>query len=85
MSANEQGILRPNPALYDLEKLNRPRHVLGHDLGAGAACLQCGEQCPGFQLHFWRKICVNCHCSKGAHDIKVEDHSSYFVGRIMDR
>uniref|UniRef100_A0A3B5L1E9 Uncharacterized protein n=1 Tax=Xiphophorus couchianus TaxID=32473 RepID=A0A3B5L1E9_9TELE len=28
--------------------------TLGHEFGAGAACLKCKDKCEGFELHFWR-------------------------------
>lgn len=30
--------------------------TLGHELGAGAACLKCKDKCEGFELHFWRFV-----------------------------
>lgn len=39
-----------------------PPHVLclqmtlGHEFGAGAACLKCKDKCEGFELHFWRFV-----------------------------
>ena len=81
----EEGILQPNPILYQLDH-RQPRHVLGHEVGAGAPCLQCEDKCPGFQLHFWRKICVNCLCGKAEHDIRdQDDHGLHFVGKLFDR
>lgn len=51
--SSEHGFLQPNPALFDLEQRKRkPR--LAHELGEGAQCSKCGDNCPGFQLHFWR-------------------------------
>ena len=53
MAGAEHGFLRPNPALFDLEK-RKKKPGLAHELGAGAACAKCGDSCPGFQLHYWR-------------------------------
>uniref|UniRef100_H3C656 Testin n=1 Tax=Tetraodon nigroviridis TaxID=99883 RepID=H3C656_TETNG len=30
--------------------------ALGHEFGAGAACLKCKDKCEGFELHFWRCV-----------------------------
>lgn len=30
--------------------------TLGHEFGAGAACLKCKDKCEGFELHFWRCV-----------------------------
>ncbi|GBP68374.1 Testin [Eumeta japonica] len=57
------------------EKLSKAR--LGHDSGAGAPCNSCGPTCPGLDLHFWRKVCRSCHCSKDVHDVQDEDLSGW--------
>ncbi|XP_071961725.1 testin-like isoform X2 [Antedon mediterranea] len=60
--------------------------VLGHEIGAGAACVKCGDACPGFDLHFWRKICKNCKC--GPADHKISDPTNHEtirkIGRLFD-
>ncbi|XP_030633607.1 prickle-like protein 2b [Chanos chanos] len=33
----------------------------------GQPCNVCGEQCPGFILHKWRKICLHCKCPREEH------------------
>nr|CAB3265149.1 pck2 prickle 2 [Phallusia mammillata] len=33
----------------------------------GKQCLWCGDRCPGFALHPWRKSCVHCKCSVPRH------------------
>lgn len=53
------------------EKLSRGK--LGHESGAGAPCNECGEKCPGLDLHFWRKVCRNCKCRKEQHKVPNED------------
>ncbi|KAL3977911.1 N-acetylgalactosamine 4-sulfate 6-O-sulfotransferase [Sarotherodon galilaeus] len=35
----------------------------------GQPCVTCGEQCPGFALHKWRKICVHCKCRREEHAV----------------
>ncbi|KAM6928479.1 prickle-like protein 2b isoform 1-T1 [Xenentodon cancila] len=35
----------------------------------GQPCITCGEQCPGFSLHKWRKICVHCKCRREEHAV----------------
>ncbi|XP_030027759.2 LOW QUALITY PROTEIN: testin [Manduca sexta] len=57
------------------EKLSKAR--LGHDSGAGAPCNSCGPTCPGLDLHFWRKVCRSCHCSKDVHDVQDDDLSGW--------
>ncbi|XP_070568581.1 four and a half LIM domains protein 2-like isoform X1 [Ptychodera flava] len=39
------------------------------ELDISQPCLNCNEQCPGFQQHFWRKSCLNCRCPRLDHDI----------------
>ncbi|XP_057561851.1 prickle-like protein 2 isoform X1 [Hippopotamus amphibius kiboko] len=33
----------------------------------GQPCNACGDQCPGFALHKWRKICLHCKCPQEEH------------------
>ena len=43
-----------NKVLEKIEsKLNRKAR-LGHEIGAGAKCKICKDECPGFELHYWR-------------------------------
>ncbi|KAM3878507.1 prickle-like protein 2b [Diretmus argenteus] len=35
----------------------------------GQPCNSCGDQCPGFALHRWRKICVHCKCRREEHAV----------------
>jgi len=82
---SEHGFLQPNPALFQLEN-RKKKSGLAHELGAGAECLKCGASCQGFQLHFWRKVCVNCRCGKAEHAVSEDsDHGDHFVGKIFDR
>jgi len=82
---SEHGFLQPNPALFLLEN-RKKKSGLAHELGAGAACLKCGGECSGFQLHFWRKVCMNCRCGKAEHAVVEDsDHGDHFVGKIFDR
>ncbi|XP_006069796.2 prickle-like protein 2 isoform X1 [Bubalus kerabau] len=37
----------------------------------GQPCNACGEQCPGFALHKWRKICLHCKCPQEEHMVTV--------------
>lgn len=71
-----------NPYLFKLEY--KPKPVLSHELGAGSPCLKC--QCPGLDLHFWRKICKNCHCRLDEHDIILpndEDHGEIIIRKLF--
>lgn len=36
-----------------------------------------GPSCPGLDLHFWRKVCRSCHCSKDVHDVQDDDLSGW--------
>ncbi|BFZ10496.1 hypothetical protein BsWGS_13535 [Bradybaena similaris] len=35
----------------------------------GPRCLRCGDNCPGLDLHYFRKICKNCRCLAEDHDM----------------
>ncbi|XP_053999637.1 uncharacterized protein LOC128887597 isoform X1 [Hylaeus anthracinus] len=62
--------------LLELENRKRkPR--LAHEAGAGAPCVICKATCPGLDLHFWRKTCKNCKCSKDDHDVNDEDFPQF--------
>ncbi|XP_076760857.1 testin LIM domain protein [Xylocopa sonorina] len=62
--------------LLELENRKRkPR--LAHEAGAGAPCVVCKATCPGLDLHFWRKICKNCKCSKDNHDVDDDDFPQF--------
>ncbi|XP_058855653.1 prickle-like protein 2 isoform X1 [Acipenser ruthenus] len=37
----------------------------------GQLCNVCGDQCPGFALHKWRKICLHCKCPREEHVVAV--------------
>ncbi|KAG1939184.1 testin [Pimephales promelas] len=58
--------------------------TLGHEIGAGAACLKCKDKCEGFDLHFWRKICRNCKCGVEDHDVQLETEENKKVGRLFE-
>uniref|UniRef100_A0A3Q3FBZ1 Prickle homolog 3 n=1 Tax=Labrus bergylta TaxID=56723 RepID=A0A3Q3FBZ1_9LABR len=36
----------------------------------GQPCMRCGDQCPGFRVHGWRKICVHCKCVREEHVVR---------------
>ncbi|KAF1390154.1 hypothetical protein PFLUV_G00055160 [Perca fluviatilis] len=40
------------------------------DPDRGQPCLHCGDQCPGFRVHGWRKICVHCKCVREEHAVR---------------
>ncbi|CAG5133088.1 unnamed protein product, partial [Candidula unifasciata] len=35
----------------------------------GPRCLKCTDNCPGLDLHYFRKICKNCRCLAEDHDM----------------
>ncbi|RMX44889.1 hypothetical protein pdam_00012545 [Pocillopora damicornis] len=55
------------------------KFTLGHEMNAGAPCLQCGPvKCEGgLDLHFWRKICKTCKCKPEEHDIKTVEEAAH--------
>lgn len=63
------------------EKLKKTK--LGHETGAGAPCNQCGNKCPGLDLHFWRKVCRNCKCRKDQHMCKDDEISGWAQFEIL--
>ncbi|XP_029105244.1 prickle-like protein 2 [Scleropages formosus] len=40
-------------------------------LERGQPCSACGDQCPGFVMHRWRKICIQCKCPQEEHAAAV--------------
>ncbi|KAM4610399.1 uncharacterized protein prickle3 [Polymixia lowei] len=41
------------------------------DPDRGQPCMRCGDQCPGFRVHGWRKICVHCKCVREEHAVRA--------------
>ncbi|XP_028287726.1 testin [Parambassis ranga] len=58
--------------------------TLGHEFGAGAACLKCKDKCEGFELHFWRKICRNCKCGLADHNVAMDSEENKKVGKLFE-
>ncbi|XP_075883322.1 testin isoform X3 [Nelusetta ayraudi] len=58
--------------------------TLGHEFGAGAACLKCKDKCEGFELHFWRKICRNCKCGLTEHNVHMNSEEDKKVGKLFE-
>uniref|UniRef100_A0A914VZF5 PET domain-containing protein n=1 Tax=Plectus sambesii TaxID=2011161 RepID=A0A914VZF5_9BILA len=73
-----------NPQIFKLE--HKPKTVLAHEIGAGSPCLNCKDDCPGLDLHFWRKICKVCKCRVDDHDVQLQeyDHGKIIIGRLID-
>lgn len=74
--------------MCDAEEANRPKWLielenrkrkprLAHEAGAGAPCMVCSAACPGLDLHFWRKICKNCKCSRDDHDVDDDEFPQF--------
>ncbi|KAF8375691.1 tes-1 [Pristionchus pacificus] len=69
-----------NPRIFQLEV--KPKPVLSHEIGAGSKCNKCN--CPGLDLHYWRKRCKNCSCNLQDHDVVLEaDHAQIVIGRLF--
>ncbi|XP_042234416.1 uncharacterized protein LOC121874352 isoform X3 [Homarus americanus] len=85
--SEEISSVRPNPYIFDIENRRKRKPRLAHDLGAGAKCNKCGDKCPGFELHFWRKICMNCRCGKDDHEVEDDDEDigRIVIGKLFDR
>lgn len=50
---------------------SRFQKVILNDLDKGRGCRNCGDACPGLQLHVWRKVCQHCMCPWEAHDTEI--------------
>ncbi|XP_063585654.1 testin-like isoform X2 [Penaeus indicus] len=88
MSAEaEVSSVRPNPYIFDIENRRKRRPRLAHEIGAGAKCKKCGDKCPGFELHFWRKLCMNCRCGIYDHEVEEDDEDigRIVIGKLFDR
>ncbi|XP_011307538.1 uncharacterized protein Tes [Fopius arisanus] len=78
MGHNTQMEQEANRPKWLLELENRKRKPrLAHEVGAGSPCIKCTVSCPGLDLHFWRKICKNCKCSRDDHDVPDEDFPQF--------
>ena len=63
---SSHGIIQPNPALVELGTAGAgARHVLGHEMGLGAACHVCGDTCPGFQVTAHVACTLDCQWGFG--------------------
>uniref|UniRef100_A0A8B9ZTR4 LIM zinc-binding domain-containing protein n=1 Tax=Anas zonorhyncha TaxID=75864 RepID=A0A8B9ZTR4_9AVES len=50
----------------------------------GQPCQTCGDQCPGFLVHGWRKICQHCKCPRGEHAAQgVPQDLERLMGRLV--
>eukprot|EP00049_Salpingoeca_infusionum_P002726 m.59192 g.59192 ORF g.59192 m.59192 type:complete len:400 (-) comp11756_c1_seq2:1657-2856(-) len=72
----------------DLINLGIRKGILCHEINLGGQCFKCGDACPGFELHFWRKCCRHCKCSPFSHksddDEAVQDGPSRRVGKLSE-
>eukprot|EP00056_Hartaetosiga_gracilis_P004053 m.70959 g.70959 ORF g.70959 m.70959 type:complete len:509 (-) comp11687_c0_seq1:105-1631(-) len=68
----------------ELLGLGLKKGVLFHEINAGQPCFKCGDACPGFELHFWRKCCQHCKCSPFSHQQTEQkaQHKGRSVGRL---
>ncbi|XP_008412591.1 prickle-like protein 3 isoform X2 [Poecilia reticulata] len=51
-------------------KKRRSNRSEEEDPDRGQPCMRCGDQCPGFRVHGWRKICVHCKCVREEHVVR---------------
>ncbi|KAJ7327736.1 Prickle-like protein 2 [Desmophyllum pertusum] len=56
-----------------MKKTNISSSMVAHDEEGGKTCNNCGEMCPGFSAHYWRKICQHCKCPREDHNIIEDD------------
>uniref|UniRef100_A0A3Q2Q2S3 Prickle homolog 3 n=1 Tax=Fundulus heteroclitus TaxID=8078 RepID=A0A3Q2Q2S3_FUNHE len=52
------------------EHSGRDHYIDEEDPDRGQPCMRCGDQCPGFHVHGWRKICVHCKCVREEHAVR---------------
>ncbi|KAM6925582.1 prickle-like protein 2 [Xenentodon cancila] len=52
------------------KKRRSNRSAEEEDPDRGQPCMRCGDQCPGFRVHGWRKICVHCKCVREEHAVR---------------
>ncbi|XP_034812726.2 prickle-like protein 2 isoform X1 [Pan paniscus] len=65
---------RRRPAMFSRSSRKRlsSRSLTGLGrIERGQPCNACGDQCPGFALHKWRKICLHCKCPQEEHMVTV--------------
>lgn len=73
-SSTDEPLPAPFTRVRSLDEVAAKKKVLLHDVDVGAKCLSC-EDCPGFQLHVWRKICSHCRCPWESHDIFEDEEA----------
>lgn len=54
-----------NPYFDDEASIGQGK--LAHEVDAGQPCLRAGCDCPGFELHVWKKKCKYCGCARRDH------------------
>jgi len=66
--ADGGGIKRGGMIKQSVRTAAAAQKTVMHDVDLGAACMVCHD-CNGFELHFWRKKCKHCGCSREEHNI----------------
>ncbi|XP_071153374.1 prickle planar cell polarity protein 3-A-like isoform X1 [Mytilus edulis] len=56
---------------------------LAHQIKAGRPCSNCPNVCPGFELHYWRKICKHCKCPPETHDMTTGCEPDQTLNRLI--
>ncbi|XP_064605084.1 prickle-like protein 1-B [Liolophura sinensis] len=64
-------------------RLGSPLYPQTSDSDNGRPCLVCREHCPGFAMHYWRKICQNCKCPPEAHDMGSSKEPERSINRFI--
>ena len=86
-NSNDKELLKPTrkPAkvFASVRDVANKKGLLAHEVDEGAPCLVCGDKCPGFSLHFWRKVCKNCLCPREEHDVKEDNKEGLQVGKLL--
>ncbi|XP_076597763.1 uncharacterized protein prickle3 isoform X1 [Chaetodon auriga] len=57
--------------LRSSKKRRSTRSQEEEDPDRGQPCMRCGDQCPGFHVHRWRKLCVHCKCVREEHAVRA--------------
>lgn len=75
---------RVSPSVpYDQKGLPSCSPPIAHQIKAGKPCSNCPNVCPGFELHYWRKICKHCKCPPETHDMTTGCDQDHTLNRLI--